>query len=46
MQDLIRFIITIAIAVACGLLGKKLRLPAGLLVGSMVGVAAFHTLTG
>ena len=46
MEDLIRFAVTLLIAVACGLLGKKLRLPAGLLVGSMVGVAAFHTLTG
>lgn len=38
--------ITIAIAVVCGVLGLKTKFPAGAIVGSLIGVAVFQVLTG
>ena len=46
MNSIPWFVATLLIAFIAGLLGKRLRLPAGLLVGSMVAVAAFNILTG
>lgn len=41
-----RFAITILLGVACGLLCKRLRVPAGYMVGAFVGVAALNCTIG
>lgn len=38
--------VTFAIAIVTGWLAKKLKVPAGALVGGLIGVSAFHVLTG
>lgn len=45
MERLLFFLLTLIIAFAGGIIGKKLKFPAGLLVGSMVFVAAFNVLS-
>lgn len=42
----LRFIITIVVAVACGLAAIRFKVPVGGMVGGMFGVAAFNILTG
>lgn len=44
MERLLWFFLTLIIAFAGGIIGKKLKFPAGLLVGSMVFVAVFNVL--
>ena len=45
MEGLLFFFVTLLIAFVGGFVGKKLKFPAGLLVGAMVFVAAFNVLT-
>ena len=46
MERLLFFLLTLLIATLGGFLGKKLKFPAGLLVGAMVFVSAFNILSG
>lgn len=46
MSSSLQMIITFSIAIATGWLAKRLKIPAGALVGGMIGVSAFHVLTG
>ena len=41
-----RLALTLAVGIACGLLFKKLKVPAGYMVGAFVGVAALNCATG
>lgn len=41
-----RLALTIAVGIVCGLLFKKLKVPAGYMVGAFVGVAALNCATG
>lgn len=45
MESFIYFILTLIIAAIGGLIGKKLKLPAGVLLGAMVATVAFNLLT-
>lgn len=40
------FVVTLVIALVFGLVGYRLKLPAGVMVGAMVGVILFNVLTG
>lgn len=42
----LRFVLTVAMGVACGAAFKRLRVPAGCMVGAFVGVAAFNCTAG
>ena len=46
MKQLLLFLLTFAVAVICGLIGKKLRLTAPFQVGGIIGVAVFNVITG
>ncbi len=44
-MDFVFFLLTVAAAALGGFLGRKLRLPAGLMVGAMIGAAALNLIT-
>jgi len=45
MNDSLEVILTLSIAIAAGWLGKRMKIPAGALVGGMIGVSAFQVWT-
>ena len=46
MERFLLFLLTLLVAAAGGFVGKKLKFPAGLLVGAMVFTSAFNVITG
>ena len=46
MNNFAWFLITIAVAFLCGSIAIKLKIPAGGMIGSMIGVAALNIATG
>ncbi len=46
MSDAVFFLLTVAVGVCGGLLARRLKVPAGAMVGSMLGVAVFSVLSG
>jgi len=46
MNGSLQVILTLVIAIATGWLGKKMKIPAGALVGGMIGVSVFQVWTG
>ncbi len=45
LESVLWFAVTVAVACVGGLLGRKLKMPAGLLAGAMIAAAAFQVLT-
>lgn len=46
MSDVVYFLLTVAVGAGGGLLARRLKVPAGAMVGSMLGVAVFSVLSG
>ena len=42
----VRLVVTLAVGIACGLLFRKLKVPAGLMVGALAGTAVLNCTTG